>query len=57
MSYENIKNLYNDYNIDINFKKMIDEYYGADTNKFLRLLDYCLDNKCGLLLAIEFCLN
>ena len=55
ISYENIDKLYNDYYLDINTKKVIDNYYGIEkngqTNKFIEVLDYCLQNKCGLLEA------
>lgn len=56
ISYENVKKLYNDYYVDISIRKPIDNYYkdlnnNTRENKFIQVLDYCIENKCGLLEA------
>lgn len=56
MSSENIEDLYADYNSNADVKRIIDDYYGDKNNKFIEVLDYCLDNKCGLLEA-DFLIN
>lgn len=54
IKYENVKRLYNDYYLNINVKKYIDSYYGSNgygNNRFIQVLDYCIQNQCGLLEA------
>ena len=55
ISFDDIKRLYSDYYRDLSIKKAIDTYYGRTEgkyeNKFIKILDYCLQNKCGLLEA------
>lgn len=49
--YEKVQEIYNDYYIDMAVKKAIDVYYGNNVKKFIEILDYCLENNCGLLEA------
>ena len=51
--YENVKKLYKNYFNNSQTKKFIDDYYGIDTRKFLNILEFCVNNKCGLLEAFD----
>lgn len=51
ISYENIKKIRNNYDSNISLKAEMNNYYGTDINKFIEVLDYCIENECGLLEA------
>lgn len=48
---ENVKKILNDYNTDSNIKKAIDNFYGDMHAGFIEVLEYCIENECGLLEA------
>ncbi len=52
---EKIEELYKNYYSDISIQNIINKYYGDNTEKFLKILSYCLDNNCGLLEATGIC--
>lgn len=49
MSYNNIQELNIDYYDDADVKRCIDNYYGDFSNKFMEIIEFCSDNRCGLL--------
>ena len=51
--FENVKKLYKSYFNNSQTKKFIDDYYGINTRKFLNILEFCVNNKCGLLEAFD----
>lgn len=52
LPFESIERLYHNYYFEIKVKKTIDTYFGEQTEKFMKILDYCLNEKCGLLEAV-----
>ena len=51
ISYDKLKSLYTEYQNNANIKTLIDQYYGSMSDKFIRVINYCLENECGLLEA------
>lgn len=56
ISYEKLNRLYIDYQNDTVLRNLIDVYYGNDREKFINVIKYCIENKCGLLEA-NFSIN
>ena len=51
ISYDKLKSLYTEYQNNANIRTLIDQYYGSMSDKFIRVINYCLENECGLLEA------
>src|SRR5574344_95898 len=49
MSYNNIQELNVDYYDDMDVKRCIDNYFGNLSKKFMEIVEFCSDNRCGLL--------